>query len=81
MDLSRNALEVLKRRYLLKNDRGEIVETPSQMFRRVASTIGKADEFYGSRSSEDEFYELMKNLEFLPLSFPSRIPWKAFLIP
>ncbi|MFH0896853.1 MAG: adenosylcobalamin-dependent ribonucleoside-diphosphate reductase, partial [Candidatus Bathyarchaeota archaeon] len=68
--LTVNSLEVLKKRYLLKNDKEEIVETPSQMFRRVAKAIAKIDEEYheSSKKTEDEFYEIMSKLEFLPNS-------------
>jgi len=68
--LTVNSLEVLKKRYLLKDDRGEIIETPSQMFRRIAHAIAKADEIYGedSKGSEEEFYGIMGRLEFLPNS-------------
>ena len=68
--LTVNALEVLRKRYLLKNDKGEIVETPSGMFRRVARAIAAADASYGgdAAKSEEEFYRMMSRLEFLPNS-------------
>jgi ribonucleoside-diphosphate reductase alpha chain len=43
LKLSVNAIEVLKRRYLAKNDKGEIIETPSQLFRRVATAVATVD--------------------------------------
>ena len=43
--LSRNALKVLERRYLLKNEKGNVVETPSQLFRRVAKAVAFAEQF------------------------------------
>ena len=72
LKLSVNAAAVLKRRYLLKNERGEVIETPSGMFRRVAEHVAEADRIY-DRSAEvsktaDEFYAAMSSLEFLPNS-------------
>ncbi len=71
--LSTNAIEVLKRRYLRRNEDGEIVETPEEMLRRVARAIAEVDANYGARPSEidalsEEFYRLMKDLLFLPNS-------------
>ncbi|HBG27942.1 MAG: ribonucleoside-diphosphate reductase, adenosylcobalamin-dependent [Planctomycetes bacterium GWF2_41_51] len=67
-----NTMEVLKRRYLLKDDNQKIIETPSQMFRRVALHIAKAELNYNSDISvemvEEKFYQMMKNLEFMPNS-------------
>jgi len=64
--LTANALEVLRRRYLLKNERGEIVETPAEMLRRVARAVASVDE--NPERSEREFYDIMRRLEFLPNS-------------
>ena len=68
--LTVNSLEVLRKRYLLRNEKGEIIETPTQMFRRVARAIARVDENYGedSKKSEEEFYRIMSRLEFLPNS-------------
>ena len=71
--LSENALKVLQRRYLKKDEEGKIVETPEQMFRRVASAIAIADKGYGKsekevKALEDAFYSMMTSLEFLPNS-------------
>jgi len=68
--LTVNALEVLKRRYLLKDENGNIIETPAQMFRRVAKAIARVDRRYGEnpRESEEIFYRMMARLEFLPNS-------------
>ncbi|NOQ29012.1 MAG: adenosylcobalamin-dependent ribonucleoside-diphosphate reductase [Methanosarcinales archaeon] len=63
LKLTVNAIEVLNKRYLLKAAAGNIIETPDQMFGRVAKAIsGKSEEF------EKRFYTSMKNLEFLPNS-------------
>ncbi len=69
--LSENALKVLERRYLKKDEIGKVVETPEELFRRVARAIASADRFYGKidskiKEAEEEFYKLMADLEFMP---------------
>ncbi len=69
--LSINAIRLLKARYLLKDSNGIISETPNEMFRRVAKNIASADKNYkdvDSKKSEEEFYKMMFNLDFLPNS-------------
>ncbi|MEM3577297.1 MAG: vitamin B12-dependent ribonucleotide reductase [Candidatus Bathyarchaeia archaeon] len=68
--LTVNALEVLNRRYLLKDETERIVETPHQMFMRVAKAIARVDKGYGENPDESEktFYEMMARLEFIPNS-------------
>jgi len=72
VNLTENALHVLERRYLKKDKQGQIIETPEEMFRRVAQTIASAELAYDSKANvkarEEEFYQLMANLEFLPNS-------------
>ncbi|MEW5803766.1 MAG: adenosylcobalamin-dependent ribonucleoside-diphosphate reductase, partial [bacterium] len=67
-----NAIRVLQRRYLRKDDQGRLIETPARMFRRVAKTVARAERVYGPSSNakryEDEFYSLMVNREFMPNS-------------
>jgi ribonucleoside-diphosphate reductase alpha chain len=67
-----NSVEVLKRRYLLKDDAGNVTETPSEMFRRVAHYVAQAEANYGSQKTvedvEERFYEMMHRLDFLPNS-------------
>jgi len=65
--------QILRRRYLRKNAHGKVIETPEQMFRRVANAIAASESKYGATDSEqkaisDEFYELMVNGMFLPNS-------------
>ncbi len=60
--VTKNALEILKARYLLRNKKGKIIETPSGMFRRVAKAIGTG------KKQQEEFYDVMSSLEFLPNS-------------
>ena len=62
LDLSPNQLKVLQSRYLLKDEEGRVIETPSQLFRRVAKTLAKGE----GKKVEDNFYEVMSRLEFLP---------------
>lgn len=68
--LTVNALEVLNKRYLLKDENGNIIESPSQMFERVAKTIAETDRNYGGNvlKTREDFYNVMSKLEFLPNS-------------
>lgn len=68
--LSRTAIEVLRRRYLLKDRNGKIIETPEAMFQRVAKNIAKADRRYrrNPKKAEKEFFDIMYNRDFLPNS-------------
>ncbi len=73
LKLTKNALTVLKKRYLRKDPKGKVIETPAQMFKRVAGNIASAEKKYGKSRSEikkirDDFYRIMTNLEFLPNS-------------
>ena len=72
MKIGKNALTVLEKRYLIKNDHGEPVETVENMFRRVADTIAQADRQYDAGADvgklSDRFYQMMTDLEFLPNS-------------
>jgi ribonucleoside-diphosphate reductase alpha chain len=72
LNLPVNTMEVLKRRYLLKDNKQNIIETPDQMFRRVASHVTRAEANYKSGEStdlvEEKFYQMMRNLEFMPNS-------------
>jgi ribonucleoside-diphosphate reductase alpha chain len=68
--LTVNAIEVLEKRYLLKNEKGELIETPTEMFWRVAEAVAFADEKYGgdAKAAAKEFYDVMSTLEFIPNS-------------
>jgi len=72
MKFSENALRVLQKRYLAKDEEGKVVETPEEMFHRVAKNIAKADRNYDKskdlKETEKKFYDIMANLEFLPNS-------------
>lgn len=68
--LTYNALQVLERRYLLRDEAGKIIQTPGQMFRRVARAVASVEEKYGgnTKKTEEEFFRLMSSLAFLPNS-------------
>jgi ribonucleoside-diphosphate reductase alpha chain len=68
--LTVNALEVLNRRYLLKDETERIIETPAQMFMRIAEAVAKVEGKYGGEPKESEkiFYDMMTRLEFIPNS-------------
>jgi len=72
MNLTENALRVLKKRYLKKDKQGQAIETPEEMFHRVAQTIASAELIYDPdadiNATEEAFYQLMTTLEFLPNS-------------
>jgi ribonucleoside-diphosphate reductase alpha chain len=71
--LSANALTVLRRRYLMKDEGGRPIETPARMFRRVAANLAEAERLYsgGDRRAPrvaEAFHRIMSRLEFLPNS-------------
>ncbi len=71
MQLDDNALLVLRRRYLIKDEAGNPVETPDDLFRRVALTVAAAEANYGDGREEEigeAFYRMMADMEFLPNS-------------
>ncbi|UCH87523.1 MAG: hypothetical protein JSU97_03845, partial [Dehalococcoidia bacterium] len=73
--LSQNARLVVERRYLAKDDAGKPIESPEQMFARVAHSVAQAELRYKALRDpldvalwEERFYDLMASLEFLPNS-------------
>ncbi len=72
LHLSENAQKVLEARYLRRNRSGETVETPGELFSRVASTVSEPELLYGSaadtRQRREEFLQMMTDLAFLPNS-------------
>jgi ribonucleoside-diphosphate reductase alpha chain len=68
MNLSENALKVLRTRYLLRDEQGNVKETPEEMFHRVAKAIASAELLYGGSTEEWEvkYYDAMSRLLFLP---------------
>ncbi len=72
LKLTKNALKVLEKRYLAKDETGRVIETPEAMFRRVAHNVALAELRYNAdadvKKIEDKFYEVMSNLELIPNS-------------
>jgi ribonucleoside-diphosphate reductase alpha chain len=68
--LTVNAMEVLNQRYLLKDEKERIIETPAEMFTRIAKAMAEVDRKYGQNPKESEtiFYGMMTRLEFVPNS-------------
>jgi ribonucleoside-diphosphate reductase alpha chain len=75
LELTENALKVLRARYLLKDQRGNVTETPDELMRRVARHVSRAEKLYGPVSPnsgagqwEERYYEILSELKFLPNS-------------
>jgi ribonucleoside-diphosphate reductase alpha chain len=70
--LTDNARTVLQRRYLRKDSDGKVIESPEDMFRRVAHHIARAEENYGDLQEAEKmealFYRMMTEFYFLPNS-------------
>lgn len=71
-EIGKNALTVLEKRYLAKNDQGELIEDVAGMFHRVATAVALADKNYDEKADLEklgnEFYGMMTDLRFLPNS-------------
>ncbi|MGC8680048.1 MAG: ribonucleotide reductase N-terminal alpha domain-containing protein, partial [Candidatus Micrarchaeia archaeon] len=68
-----NSLIVLAARYLLKDPNGKIIESPMQLFERVAKTVANAEKNFGKSDTEindikKQFYEVMTTFKFMPNS-------------
>ena len=72
IELSKNALTVLERRYLTRDADGKLTETPEGMFRRVAKAVASADKAFDSdtdvNKTAEGFYNMMAQLRFMPNS-------------
>lgn len=70
--LTKNAIKVLEKRYLARDESGNLIETPDEMFCRVAKHAASVEVLYDKSSDvkalQDEFYRMMTQLEFLPNS-------------
>src|SRR2546427_2368069 len=71
--LSENAMRVLEKRYLRKDETGRVIETPRELFWRVSWTLAQADRLYGATEEQvieraRTFYRMLAALEFLPNS-------------
>ena len=73
LQLSENSLTVLRRRYLAKDDKGRVIETPENLFARVAAAIAEPDMKFGATIEQAEktaldIFSMMAELEFVPNS-------------
>ena len=73
VQLSKNAITVLEKRYLIKDKTGKPTETAEQLFWRVATVVAEADRRYGATEGAvnevaDAFYRLMTESRFEPNS-------------
>jgi len=67
-----DSIGVLKKRYLLKDENRNLIETPGELFRRVALTVSRGEEIFKSQfrpqEVEEKFYQMMRDFEFIPNS-------------
>lgn len=73
LTFSNEALRILEKRYLLKDELGNLSETPKQALERVARSVAEAEKLYGGNKEQiqklaDQFYQIMAELLFLPNS-------------
>ncbi len=68
--LSENAAYIAKTRYAFRNEKGEPIESPKDMFWRIAYYISAADGIYHGKKahqkSSRDFYEIMATQKFIP---------------
>jgi len=73
LKLPLNSVQVLEKRYLLRDEDGKVVESPSTLFRRVGHFLASNELAYGADEAgakyyEDAFFQIMTSFEFLPNS-------------
>ncbi len=79
LKLTDNCIKVLEKRYLAKDEEGNLIETPEQLFRRVAKAVAEAELMFNTelpleelkkiaQQKEDDFFNMLTSLEFLPNS-------------
>ena len=72
LEISENAMRVFRKRYLFKDKEGHVIETPHQMFRRVAHTVAEVDRLLYDKTDiselEEDFFKMMTSFEFTPNS-------------
>ena len=76
IELTENAVAVLKKRYLKKNEQGEAIEEPIEMFRRVAGNIAEGEFRFKEgeeaqalyEESREKFLQIMLTRKFMPNS-------------
>jgi len=69
--LNVNGLLIAKSRYLQKDNDGNVIETPKEMFQRVARSVAEIEKKYGKTDEqinefEEEFYDMINTMEFIP---------------
>jgi len=73
LKLSNNAIKILEKRYLKKDDNGKVIEKPEDLFKRVSNNIALADAKYllkeeiNNLENNQEYFELVKTKEFQKL--------------
>jgi len=73
LKLPLNAILVLERRYLRKDENGRVIESTGEMFKRISKGIAGIERQYGKSDADvaklkDEFYRIMTQFEFIPNS-------------
>lgn len=72
VEFTPNAIRVLEKRYLAKDEKGNLIEKPEDMLRRVAKAVANADRNFDSKADtdklENKFFQMMASLKFLPNS-------------
>lgn len=69
IEFSENARKILEKRYLRKDENGEVSETPVQMFERIANVVAEPDRPYADvERSKIEFFNLVSSKKFFPNS-------------
>ena len=70
--LSENSLKILERRYLQRDLKGDLTETPDQLFHRVSKAVASAELTWGTPKDAaywtEQFYKVLSDLLFLPNS-------------
>lgn len=66
IQLTNNAMTVLEKRYLIRDEKGEIIETPKELFMRVADKVASVEKPETREGWTISFYNIMSDLYFLP---------------
>lgn len=66
-----NALKMLVKRYIRTDHDGKVLESPEEMFFRVADTLANVEKQYGASDDQilkyrNQFYEVMSSFKFTP---------------
>lgn len=70
LGLNDNQLRIIYAKYLMRDPKGNVIETPKQMFQRISKTIAMPESMYKTDEEvaiiADKFYNMMSTLDFLP---------------